>query len=185
MQLICAFILHIPKTKFLIMWLNLRIVLVAFGTNTYAISPEYMYLHKFLERLFVYMSRVIREPSFCICENKYGDQLCGNREADQCLCFCYLDSTIPSNTIPSHLQWLYSLVCVRPSQNLQRLFSDFATHIFSVNVIRNNFIRWCILRVTQQSRKHLDKILNVEEFMRRIFTVYHSNDPVARAITLR
>ncbi|XP_045187298.2 integrator complex subunit 7-like [Mercenaria mercenaria] len=49
----------------------------------------------------------------------------------------------------------------------------------------NNFIRWCILRVTQESEKHLDKILNVDEFMRRIFTVYHSNDPIARAITLR
>ncbi|WAR19025.1 INT7-like protein [Mya arenaria] len=46
----------------------------------------------------------------------------------------------------------------------------------------NNFIRWCILRVTAESGKHLDKILNVEEFMRRIFAVYHSNDPVARAI---
>ncbi|XP_052770022.1 integrator complex subunit 7-like [Mya arenaria] len=49
----------------------------------------------------------------------------------------------------------------------------------------NNFIRWCILRVTAESGKHLDKILNVEEFMRRIFAVYHSNDPVARAVTLR
>ncbi|KAL4238895.1 Integrator complex subunit 7 [Mactra antiquata] len=49
----------------------------------------------------------------------------------------------------------------------------------------NNFIRWCILRVAQQSEKHLDKILNVDEFLRRIFTVYHSNDPIARAITLR
>ncbi|XP_060588838.1 integrator complex subunit 7-like isoform X2 [Ruditapes philippinarum] len=49
----------------------------------------------------------------------------------------------------------------------------------------NNFIRWCILRVTQESEKHLDKILNVDEFMRRVFTVYHSNDPIARAITLR
>ncbi|XP_052270940.1 integrator complex subunit 7-like [Dreissena polymorpha] len=49
----------------------------------------------------------------------------------------------------------------------------------------NNFIRWCILRVTHESEKHLDKILNVDEFMRRIFSVYHSNDPVARAVTLR
>ncbi|XP_048259682.1 integrator complex subunit 7-like [Haliotis rufescens] len=49
----------------------------------------------------------------------------------------------------------------------------------------NNFIRLCILKVTQQSGKHLDKILNVDEFVRRIFSVIHSNDPVARAITLR
>ncbi|XP_059168675.1 integrator complex subunit 7-like [Physella acuta] len=51
--------------------------------------------------------------------------------------------------------------------------------------VGNNFIRLCILRVTQQSEKHLDKIFSVDEFTRRIFGVIHSNDPVARAITLR
>ena len=30
-----------------------------------------------------------------------------------------------------------------------------------------------------------DKITNVDEFLRRIFAVIHSNDPVARALTLR
>ena len=30
-----------------------------------------------------------------ICENKDADQLSGNREADQRLCFRYIDSTIP------------------------------------------------------------------------------------------
>jgi integrator complex subunit 7 len=34
------------------------------------------------------------------------------------------------------------------------------------------------LRVCQQSEKHMDKILNVSEFFKRIFTVIHSNDPV-------
>ena len=37
----------------------------------------------------------MRKPAFCICENKDADQLCGNPEADQRLCFRYLDSTIP------------------------------------------------------------------------------------------
>ena len=47
----------------------------------------------------------MRKPAFCICENKGADQLRGNREADQRLCFhreadqrlCfhYIDSTIP------------------------------------------------------------------------------------------
>ena len=32
---------------------------------------------------------------FCICENKDADQLRGNREADQRLCFRYIDSMIP------------------------------------------------------------------------------------------
>lgn len=49
----------------------------------------------------------------------------------------------------------------------------------------NNFLRLCVLKVTQQSEKHLEKILNVDEFLKRIFSVIHSNDPVARAITLR
>ena len=37
----------------------------------------------------------MRKPAFCICENKDADQLRGNRESDQRLCFRYLDSTIP------------------------------------------------------------------------------------------
>ena len=41
------------------------------------------------------MSLVLRKPGFYICENKEADQLRGNREADQRLCFRYLDSTIP------------------------------------------------------------------------------------------
>ena len=41
------------------------------------------------------LSLVMRKPDFCICENKDADQLRGYREADQCLCFRYTDSTIP------------------------------------------------------------------------------------------
>ena len=37
----------------------------------------------------------MRKPTNCICENKDADQLRGNREADQRLCFHYSDSTIP------------------------------------------------------------------------------------------
>ncbi|KAK6636894.1 hypothetical protein RUM43_010558 [Polyplax serrata] len=51
--------------------------------------------------------------------------------------------------------------------------------------VGNNFLRVWILRVCQQSEKHLDKIMNVDEFVRRIFSVMHSNDPIARALTLR
>ena len=49
----------------------------------------------------------------------------------------------------------------------------------------NNFLRVLILKVMQQSEKHLDKIVNVDEFVRRLFAVTFSNDPLARAITLR
>ena len=37
----------------------------------------------------------MRKPAFCIWENKDTDQLRGNHEADQRLCFCHTDSTIP------------------------------------------------------------------------------------------
>ncbi|KYM93935.1 Integrator complex subunit 7 [Cyphomyrmex costatus] len=49
----------------------------------------------------------------------------------------------------------------------------------------SNFLRVWVLRVCQQSERHLDKILNVDEFVRRIYSVIHSNDPIARALTLR
>ncbi|EDO44086.1 predicted protein, partial [Nematostella vectensis] len=49
----------------------------------------------------------------------------------------------------------------------------------------NNFLRLCILKVTQRSQKHHDKILNIDEFLRRIYSVIHSNDPIARTITIR
>ena len=42
-----------------------------------------------------HVSLVMRKPAFCICENKDADQLRGNCEADQRLCFSYTDSTIP------------------------------------------------------------------------------------------
>ena len=60
-----------------------------------------------------YLSRVVRKPTFCICENKGADQLHDNRAADQRLCFHYIVSTIP--VLPKtkifqasgHLLWLY------------------------------------------------------------------------------
>ena len=42
-----------------------------------------------------HMSLVMRKQAFCICENKDADQLRGDREADQHLCFRYIDSAFP------------------------------------------------------------------------------------------
>ena len=44
---------------------------------------------------YLYMSRIVRKPDFCLCENKGADQLRSNCEADQRLCFRYSDSIIP------------------------------------------------------------------------------------------
>ena len=38
-----------------------------------------------------YMSRVMRKPAFYTCENKDADQLRGNSETDQRLCFRYIE----------------------------------------------------------------------------------------------
>ena len=46
-----------------------------------------------------HMSRLMGKPTVCIGENKDADQLRGNREADERLCFRYSDSTIPLRLI--------------------------------------------------------------------------------------
>ena len=67
------------------------------------------------------MSRVVRKQTFFICENKDADQLRDNREADQSLftwivqSLYFLKFQSPKFQASSHLQWLYSLVCVRYS----------------------------------------------------------------------
>ena len=59
--------------------------------NMYEINE----LGKKEEAYHSYLSQYIRKPTICICENKGADQFCGYREANQCLCFRYTDSTIP------------------------------------------------------------------------------------------
>ena len=47
------------------------------------------------DKTFLFEFEPRREKTgFCICENKVADQLRGNRETDQRLCFRYIDSTI-------------------------------------------------------------------------------------------
>ena len=61
-------------------------------------TSYYQYTRRHADKnnsIWNYMSRVVKKTDFCICENKDADQLRGNREADQRLCFRYLDSTIP------------------------------------------------------------------------------------------
>ena len=44
----------------------------------------------------------MRNPTFCICDNKDADQLRGNREADQRLCFSLHRKNDPStSSIPN------------------------------------------------------------------------------------
>ena len=59
-----------------------------FGFCKLQFSGHHSYFRK-------HLSLVMRKPTFCICENKDADQPRGNREADQRLCFRYMDGTIP------------------------------------------------------------------------------------------
>ena len=84
------------------------------------------------------MSCVVRKLAFCICENKDADQLPGNREADQRLCFRYTVSTIPflsKSEIPSLTSlplWVYSLVCVRSGRIPRRqVFSQRGSYYYT------------------------------------------------------
>ena len=45
------------------------------------------------------------KPTICIGENKGADQLRGNREADQRLCFRFSDGTIPPPPFNSKISY--------------------------------------------------------------------------------
>ena len=75
------------------------------------------------------MSRAMTKRKFCICENKDADQLRGNRKADQRLCFCYIDSTIPLLSKSKISSRYPSFVAVQPG--LCRTWSETRTLVFS------------------------------------------------------
>ena len=87
------------------------------------------------------MSHVMRKPTICICENKDADQLRGyTAKLISAFVFAtwivqYLYLLNPNFQAPSHLQWLYSLVCVRPGQKPHCWFSHVAAQISSVDVL--------------------------------------------------
>ena len=61
----------------------------------YGLDSQLTCLFCFSNHMSSYMSQVMRKPAFCICKNKDADQLRGNREADQRLCFHLTDNAIP------------------------------------------------------------------------------------------
>ena len=72
---------------------NLRMLTMAFNSLSKLIQDRRrIYIIKSLLRE---MSHLVGKPTICIGENKGADQLHGNPEAEQRLCFRYLDSTIP------------------------------------------------------------------------------------------
>ena len=77
----------------------------------------------------VYFSHIMRKQTFCRCENKDEDQLRGNHEADQYLCFRYTDSTIPLPSKSKISSLWPSSVAVQPGLCWTR--SETRTLVFS------------------------------------------------------
>ena len=79
-----------------------------------------------------HLSLLMGKPTICICENKDADQLRGNREADQRLCFRYSDSTVPLllKSKVSSSMCLYRLACVGPVWKPHCWFSHEMAHFY-------------------------------------------------------
>ena len=93
-----------------------------------------VFLRSSLKMVGLHMSRLMGKPTICISENKDADQLRGNREADQRLCFAsrivqflfYLNLKFQASS--SFLR-LYRPVCVGPVRKPHCWFSHEAAHI--------------------------------------------------------
>ena len=76
--------------------------------------------------MHLHMSLVMRKRVFCIFDNKDADQLRGNPEADQRLCFFAtrivqsLYILNPKFQASRHILWLYRPVCVGPGRKPRR-----------------------------------------------------------------
>ena len=111
---------------------------------------SYMHISSSMLRLsgflFIYLSLVVRKPAFCICENKDAEQLRGNREADQRLCFFFarivqsLYFQNPKFQASNHLLYMYSQVCVGPGRKPRRpFFSQRGSFHFSFPAYQSAF----------------------------------------------
>ena len=81
------------------------------------------------------MSRFMRKPAFRICQNEGTDHMCGNRTADQRLCFHYIAQSLYFLNLKlqacSHSLWPYSPVCIGPFWKPQRQVFIATAHMFT------------------------------------------------------
>ena len=104
------------------------------------------------------------KPTICIGENKDADQLRGNREADQRLCFRYSDSTI-SLLLKSKILsfWLFSVLvqvglCRTCSETTLLVFPRGGPNAFVMEVMGatiGSFFLKCL-----RKRNNLDSLCN-------------------------
>ena len=89
----------------------------------------------------------MRKWDYCLCENKGAVQLRSNCEADQHLCFRYMDSTIPvllKSDFTSFLaQWIQLKISVSPwflKARIQNIFHRFKIDI-KVKTLKHNILK--------------------------------------------
>lgn len=114
-----------------------------------------------------------------------GDNLYGDQERDANSLLMELDKGLHSPNVGEQCEAIVRFPWLFEKYPFPILINSSFLKVAEVFKNGSNFLRLCVLQVTQQSQKHLEKIISVEEFLRRIYTVMHSNDPVARALTLR
>ena len=84
------------------------------------------------------LSRILRKPDFCLCENKGADQLRSNCEADHAFVFAirivlFIFFLNPKFQVSNHLLCLYRPVCVRPVRKPHCWFSHEAAQFVTGN----------------------------------------------------
>ena len=103
-------------------------------------SAQLMCLQVMVSLIRGQMSRCMRKPDFCLCENKDADQLYGT--ADQRLYFLYKQSCLfylNLNQVSDYFVWLFSLVSVGPVRKSRVFFfSHVNAHVIKLPMIGNN-----------------------------------------------
>ncbi|XP_008551700.1 integrator complex subunit 7 [Microplitis demolitor] len=117
--------------------------------------------------------------------NAFNDTVAGEPEQDANSALIELDKGLRSKNTGERCEAIVRFPRLFEKYPFPILINSALLKLADVFRLGSNFLRVWVLRVCQQSEKHLDKILNVDEFVRRIYSVIHSNDPVARALTLR
>ena len=96
-----------------------------------------------------------------------------------------LDGKLRSGRLGLQCEALVGLPAIFDSHPFPTLVN--AAFLKMAEVFRNgsNFLRLCIVKVTQQCSEHLRKVQSANEVVRRFSATLHSNDPIARALALR
>ncbi|KAF5295112.1 hypothetical protein FQA39_LY13263 [Lamprigera yunnana] len=117
--------------------------------------------------------------------NSFGENGLGEPEQDANFSLTELDKGLRSGTVGEQCEAIVRFPRLFERYPFPILINASFLKLADVFRIGSNFLRLWVLRVCQQSEKHLDKISNVDEFVRRVYSVIHSNDPIARSLTLR